>query len=210
MAELDSRGLDVLDSTRYAEIQFHDVACRCRGRLDIRHGCDDPVFHDMAYKASWFPVVEAVLGDGLILNYGGLVLNMPGSDDQDWHMDGDHLFAGTNGPHLAAHALTVFVPLIDVLPELGSPQFFVGSHVEEVSAALQQGATVDPPVSYELPAGSAVVFDYRIIHRGTANRSGSAGSGTPRQRPMLYYVFSKPWFQDVRNFEGDCLLPPTR
>ena len=53
--------------------------------------------------------------------------------------------------HLPPHALTVFVPLIDVNPELGSPQFFVGSHYAAMSTALQQGATVDPPVSYELP-----------------------------------------------------------
>ena len=211
VAELGSRGLDVF-GTRYAEIQFQDVVCRGRGRLDIRHGFDDPVFHDMAKKGAWFPVVEAVLGSNVKLNYAGLLLNMVGSDDQDWCMDSEHLFPGTNGPHLAAHALAVFVPLVDVVQELGTPEFFAGSHVEEVSTALRQGATVDPPVAWTLPAGSAIVFDYRIIHRDTANRSGPAGSGALRHRPMLYYVFSKRWFTDEENwdFDGGCLFPPTR
>ena len=32
----------------------------------------------------------------LLCNAAGLVLNMPGSDDQDWHMDGDHLWVDRN------------------------------------------------------------------------------------------------------------------
>uniref|UniRef100_A0A7S4EUB6 Uncharacterized protein n=1 Tax=Chrysotila carterae TaxID=13221 RepID=A0A7S4EUB6_CHRCT len=45
-----------------------------------------------------------------------------------------------------------------------------------------------------MPAGSAVVFDYRLWHRGLQNL-GLA------DRPVLYAVVAKPWWRDHRNFQ---------
>ena len=42
-------------------------------------------------------------------------------------------------------------------------------------------------------AGGAVLFDYRTVHRGTANRSAE-------DRPLLYLTFARPWFSDTVNF----------
>ena len=41
--------------------------------------------------------------------------------------------------------------------------------------------------------GSAVLFDYRVLHRGLANTSSVI-------RPILVYTFAKPWYKDVLNF----------
>jgi len=41
--------------------------------------------------------------------------------------------------------------------------------------------------------GGAIVFDYRTVHRGTAN----AGVD---DRPMLYLTYGRPWFNDNVNF----------
>ena len=38
-----------------------------------------------------------------------------------------------------------------------------------------------------LDAGDAVIFDSRLLHAGSANRSGE-------RRPILYYVYGKSWY----------------
>jgi hypothetical protein len=42
----------------------------------------------------------------------------------------------------------------------------------------------------------AVLYDHRLVHRGTPNASAE---GT--KRPMLYLMYSKPWFREVQNFD---------
>ena len=42
-------------------------------------------------------------------------------------------------------------------------------------------------------AGAAIVFDYRCMHRGTANLSGLT-------RPHLCLVYTKAWFSDTLNY----------
>ena len=42
-------------------------------------------------------------------------------------------------------------------------------------------------------AGAAIIFDYRVLHRGTANIS----AGT---RPLLCLVFTRKWFVDGYNY----------
>ncbi len=49
-------------------------------------------------------------------------------------------------------------------------------------------------------AGEALAFDYRVLHRALAH----AGKEV---RPLLYYTFTKRWFQDAMNFSD---LPSLR
>ena len=44
-----------------------------------------------------------------------------------------------------------------------------------------------------VPAGSAILFDYRILHRGLRN-------DTDAPRPMLYYTYGRQWFRDSTNY----------
>eukprot|EP01034_Spumella_vulgaris_P021942 gene21942-28022_t len=46
-------------------------------------------------------------------------------------------------------------------------------------------------------------FDYRVLHRGTANRSENI-------RPILVFTFAKPWYKDLLNFPHRSLfdVPP--
>jgi ectoine hydroxylase-related dioxygenase (phytanoyl-CoA dioxygenase family) len=156
------------------------------------------------------PTVHASLEGDCQLQYAGLVLSLPGSDDQGWHTDGEHLFPGF-GHHTPPHAVTVFVPLVNLTEANGCPQFFVGSHVEAVATALSEGTETDPPVTAELSTGSALIFDYRLVHRGTGNSTAPTGesshpSPSPSTksaiigRPLLYFVYSKSWYNDNRNF----------
>ena len=44
-----------------------------------------------------------------------------------------------------------------------------------------------------MEAGEVLAFDYRVLHRAL----GHKGS---KQRPVLYYTFTKRWFSDAMNF----------
>ena len=44
-----------------------------------------------------------------------------------------------------------------------------------------------------MPVGDALLFDCRVWHGGTANRSGAP-------RPVLYNSYQRPWFRDQVNF----------
>ncbi len=87
-------------------------------------------------------------------------------------------------------------------------------------------------MSTELAAGDCLMFDYRLLHCGTANTSEKVcgrtkgddlckclispsslsppppHSPTLQSRPLLYLVFSKPWFKDQVNFGSDPLITP--
>jgi len=45
----------------------------------------------------------------------------------------------------------------------------------------------------QVPAGSVVLFDYRVLHRGRAH----AGA---EPRPVLYFTYARRWFSDNLNF----------
>eukprot|EP00043_Microstomoeca_roanoka_P029854 m.23515 g.23515 ORF g.23515 m.23515 type:complete len:140 (+) comp9511_c0_seq1:128-547(+) len=114
-----------------------------------------------------------------------------GSDDQSWHVDGDHLF-----PHiqLPPHAVTVFIPLQEVTPALGSPQFLTSTQIAANASESKDDLVC---VQFPLELNDLVMFDYRIVHRGMANVHPT------QYRPLLYQVYSKPWFGDVVNFGSE-------
>ena len=102
-----------------------------------------------------------------------LLISTPGSPTQSWHADGGHTSLTT---HLPCHVFNVFIPLIDVPLSMGPTEFRPGSHVytrdltrmmllAKIKKRLRK--TVVP----ELKCGEALLFDYRILHRGRANLS---------------------------------------
>ena len=167
-------------------------------------------------------------------------MSYPGSLAQDWHNDGPHLFpAGAAfDAHCPPHAVNVFVPLVDLTAELGPTELALGTHVKAEADRLQEwlasagaaGACVPLP-----KAGDALIFDWRLMHRGTSNppnghlllhvlpacacRSASPavdsaadpepdpdtglGNGSESvERPMLYLMYSLPWYVDPLNFDA--------
>lgn len=59
-------------------------------------------------------------------------------------------------------------------------------NIEDLVAGRQK-------VSPNIRVGHALLFDYRVVHRGLGNR-GSA------PRPNCYITYSQPWYRDVFNF----------
>lgn len=50
-----------------------------------------------------------------------------------------------------------------------------------------------------LKAGSVILFDYRVVHRGTANTTKDTN------REMFYAVYAKPWFNVGASMLLSCL-----
>ena len=112
---------------------------------------------------------------------------------QEWHRDGQALSADPS-TQLPPHCLNLFVPLVDVTEHVGPTEFWVGTHQEPTYHALkteQKVATTPTPeaspdastATILAPAGSAILFDYRTIHRGGANSSG-------KRRRVLYLTYA--------------------
>jgi ectoine hydroxylase-related dioxygenase (phytanoyl-CoA dioxygenase family) len=135
-------------------------------------------------SAPWLSVVKKILGEGYKLLHTGCILSMPGSSNQDWHSDGDHYWQSCHTP---ATALNVFIPLIDLTKASGPTVFMPGSQVQ-----FNFDIETDQWPIYA-KAGQAIIFDYRIKHRGLGNKSTEV-------RPLLYLTYAKPFWEDHYNF----------
>ena len=150
-----------------------------------------------------------------------LVISTPGSETQSWHADGGHVSLDS---HALCHCFNVFIPLVDVSQEMGPTELRPGSHyytrdLTKMMLGAMARKELRPTVTPELQRGDALIFDYRILHRGRANTShirnyssetkdGSAPehivnterTEKGRDRPILVMTFAASWFVDVCNF----------
>jgi len=167
---------------------FTEIVERDGGRYDMRYQMDKTPFTspDLIYNPSWFPFVSSVLGDSVCLLYSGVMVAAanPQSEPQKWHGDGGQLY----GPlHLPPHCLNVFVPLVDLHESNGPTEFVPGTQI-----AGKSNRDGKAQFGVNASAGSVVIFDYRVQHRGGANRSAD-------DRLVLYLCYCKPWFRDHVN-----------
>lgn len=189
---------------------YREIVARAPGRYDMLYGTDAAPFTDREVRGNprWMPLVQSLLGGQASLLFCGLLMTRGGAADQPWHTDGEHLF-GPEVPTLPAHCLNVFLPLVDVNADNGGTEFCPGSHFltagvpeiyEQSPKHVDEIGWRGRPLPLAVPAGSAVIFDYRLLHRGLANR-------TDRSRPILYLTFAAPWFRDLHNFPERRLFP---
>mmetsp|Transcript_28569 Transcript_28569/g.46689 ORF Transcript_28569/g.46689 Transcript_28569/m.46689 type:complete len:136 (-) Transcript_28569:123-530(-) len=81
---------------------------------------------------------------------------------------------------------------------MGPTEFQTGSHrLQELTDPLERkfAAWSLPIVRPLLDAGSVVLFDLRLTHRGTQNIADT-------HRPILYMSYVKEWWVDIRNFQA--------
>lgn len=156
--------------------------------------------------------MDKLLGGDAQLLFAGVVEAYPYDrpHPQEWHRDGQALSSDPT-VQLAPHCLNLFVPLVDITDEVGPTEFWLGTHIEAAYKKLQveqQISTTPKPgpngstIRVLAPAGSAILFDYRTIHRGAAN-----SSGTPRR--VLYLTYARKWFTDAKNFNAPSILETT-
>ena len=206
MSALGSREIGIGSAAGYLEI-----VQRSPGRWDL------PIsprrFETNSKELPWWPLVAAVLGNDAEHSFSGVVFSEPGSPAQCWHIDSPHVHA----EHHAAHALNVLVALHDIPMEMGPTEVAQGSHVmtnhllntslvsdelvyQHVGTSpglLVEGTQLSTPEARVEPltAGSCLVFDDRILHRGLANRSD-------RARYVAYFSYRKSGYCENTHFES--------
>ncbi len=153
------------------------------------------------------PLLAQLLSSQLRVASFGCVVAMPGAEDQPIHLDHPPLFSGVPGATktLPPWAITMVVPLVDIEEQTGTTAIWEGSHQQpdedqegaedrfEKLQRLMQTPDYSQAVKPLPKRGDAYLMDYRVIHGGLANRSAI-------DRPILYVVYSRPWFRDGFNF----------
>ena len=132
-------------------------------------------------------VMEAAMEPDLTLRYFASDTPLPGSDYQQVHSDTRLLFPETQ-LSLPAYGIVLNVPLVDCTEENGSLEFWPATHLMPGRSNLEHLAALLPSARANLPAGSLLLRDLRMWHRGTPNRS--TGS-----RPHLAVVYTRPWYR---------------
>ncbi|KAI2494928.1 phytanoyl-CoA dioxygenase [Fragilaria crotonensis] len=162
------------------------------------------VWREYEETGRWKPLVNDILGPTNRLVKCGCVLSLPSCGMQYWHSDGVHRGKSADFDSQDAaltHALCVFVPLIDLTEATGCTEFWAGSH--KYSKLLQKGGEQSLPGGTIglMKKGDALRYDYRTIHRGTANSSRSA-------RPVCYFLYAREGYEDVedQNFRNESVF----
>jgi len=189
---------------------YTEIVQRSPGRWDVpidpqEFGLDDT-------ELPWGPLVASVLGEDAELWLCGVVFSEPGSTDQYWHADSPH----ETLKHQPANAITMLVALHDIPMAMGPTEVARGSHVLTnhlrnpslvVDELVYQHAGTSPEslvkgtpqpvpesVASPLAAGSFLVFDDRILHRGLANRSDNT-------RHVAYFTYRRSGYFTNTYFE---------
>lgn len=174
---------------------FAEVLKRDGGRVDLRFNSDAAPFDTLLREASAAVrdvATEALGGHATLLYSGVMVARASSEDHQNWHKDGNHENESDD-----PHALTVFVPLQPLTAANGPTEFRLGSHRRRADAKRMR----QDGVSVMCDAGDALLFDYRIDHRGLANASDE-------DRLVFFLAFARMTFRDEKNARSTVPLFP--
>ena len=165
-------------------------------RLMITVNLEPPFDDPRLFANPWLmPILDAAFDGEFLVGAFGVVCSLPNAPAQRRHRDGGILFPGSGiDGLLPASAITVGIPLVEMNEVRGTTAFWLGSHRR---AARDMAAEAIAPVVSE---GSVVLWDFRLQHRGTPNRSCMA-------RPLLYLTYCRAWWVDHLNFQKKTLTP---
>jgi len=156
------------------------------------------LFRDVVCNDLAVDVTRALLGDGVTNIFYSGNTNLPGSGEQPVHVDWGQLWPDLQHAHPACSVVVNISP-IDVGPENGSTELWLGSHLD-TSLSVQDPSlkvplervesrrAVRPPVQPRLRKGSVLLRDIRLWHRGVTNPSGQA-------RPMIAMIHQQQWLR---------------
>ena len=171
--------------------QIEDAKATCKQKVNRRKNRYEYVFSpssspfdELARNKVIQEIMRLLLGNKFYLEKAGLMESHPGSNAQRWHMDAPHLFA--NRVHLPPATINMFISLCELTDDNGPTEFQLGTQ-KKSNLALPKRL-----VKAKCPAGSLMLYDIRVIHRGGANES-------KLPRPLIYLTFSRIWFRDAIN-----------
>jgi ectoine hydroxylase-related dioxygenase (phytanoyl-CoA dioxygenase family) len=135
------------------------------------------------------PIVDALVGEDCICHYLSSDTPLPGSDYQVVHPDIFPLFPETSSV-LPPYSIVVNIPLVDAREDNGPLEIWPGgthhyvadrSKVPDLAASMHSERVL-------MPAGSILIRDSRMWHRGTPNRSNAP-------RPNFTLIYSRYWLK---------------
>ena len=190
---------------------FDEIVQRSPGRWDVPITPEE--FGVDVKELPWWPLVAQALGEDAEHSFSGVVSSDPESPEQFWHADSPH----ESAEHRPAHALNVLVALNAIPLEMGPTECARGSHrltnhlsnpnlvVEQLiyqhastsPESLVEGTEEEIPKRWSsaLTAGSCLVFDDRLLHRGQANRSRDI-------RHVAYFSYRRAGYSSDAHFEA--------
>jgi Phytanoyl-CoA dioxygenase (PhyH) len=175
---------------RYLDGQKHDDALQVGERrpmitVDIKPPFDR---RELIANPLLVSVLKAACEDDLVLGAYGVVCSLPAAPRQPIHQDGADLFrqAALNRL-LPIVAVTVGIPLVEMNEINGTTALWPRSHRDDTLVSTE---IAEEPLVRE---GSCALWDYRLRHGGTPNRSAAP-------RPLLYMTYCRPWFVDHKNY----------
>src|SRR5712691_8679923 len=150
-----------------------------------------PPFSDERVIASAFvlPIVDALVGGDCICHYMASDTPLPGSDYQAVHPDIYQLFPESSAV-MPPYSIVVNIPLVDAREDNGPLEIWPGGthHYVAQPAQVATLAAEMQSVRVLMPAGSIVIRDSRMWHRGTPNRSSAP-------RPNFTMIYSRFWLR---------------
>ncbi|WP_308637549.1 phytanoyl-CoA dioxygenase family protein [Paenibacillus silvisoli] len=140
------------------------------------------------------PVLKGILGEGVRCTYFASDTACPGSDYQNVHSDLPPLFPDL-GVALPAYALVLNIPLVDVHEDNGPLEVWPGgTHLDpestkhtSIDGEMLRAAKGMYSEKVYMPAGSIVIRDIRMWHRGTPNR-------TQENRTNIALAYHTDWY----------------
>jgi ectoine hydroxylase-related dioxygenase (phytanoyl-CoA dioxygenase family) len=152
--------------------------------IDLEPPFDNPQLFANSYLLA---LLSGALDDGFVISAFGVVCSLPSAPAQHRHADGGTLFPRSGIDRLLpAAAITVGIPLLEMNEVHGTTAVWLGSHREPSRESKEEG--IEPVVR----EGSCMLWDFRLMHCGTPNRSTVP-------RPLLYLTYCRPWFVDHLN-----------
>lgn len=161
-------------------------------RAQIPFAIEGPVSDPAVFAApSVLPLVQRMMGADIVIGEAGVVISHPGAQPQGVHRDAALLFGGMDMElDLPPYSMTMLIPLIDVELGMGPTEFWPGTH----KAIDEAAATTGTPERMPLKAGTVILQDARVLHRGGANETGPV-------RPSVYFNYHRKWYRENPNYE---------
>lgn len=179
---------------------YTDIAERELNRLDYRCGFSAEIFAEVVKPI--FEIIGTLSPAMGFRHYWGAIPALGGSKETDLHRDIYPLLTTTEGQNigefdamLPPYYFTVLMPLVQITKENGPTQLVKGSHRKLIVEESQ--AEIYAPL---LSPGDVLIFDGRVLHRGSANISNE-------ERLVAYITFVADWYHDQTFAINDYLFP---
>ena len=151
------------------------------------------VFQQLVEHPRVMAIVDRVLMKNFLLSTVQSIRLHPGEVEQAWHTDDAFYFMPR--PHPLTLAVSVIWAIEDFTEDNGATEVIPGSHQWGHEHPEERDYDVTAAV---MPAGSAIVFDGALWHRGGANRSQAT-------RLAISPQYCQPW---LRPQESQLLIVP--